>query len=398
MRPRTELAAAVGLLLVLGIGAAALGSRRARTTDVDRRRSTFLAGPSGARAFAEALERLGVEVYRSRRPPESLDTITNRTTLVAVLGPTLPLSPAGGVRLAELPADLLLAGSKTVLAMRCLGYTVIPRVDQTAGTTPSGTAPDAVMPRIRAELIHHLARSIVDSSGSGRTVSCEVPEPLSVDTLLVVGNQRLAAVRLTLEGGRRVTLVGDDRLFSNRALRSTRAGPLALGLVVPRYRRVVMDEYHHGYVASRSLAGAAIEWSLHTPLGWAAWQLALVGVLALLAAGVRFGPIREGIERRRRSPLEHVRALAAALAAAHGHDVAVRLMVQGLRRRLSRAGSPSAGDLTVWLENLASSLRTARGREALTSLMELHRRQPSAAGVLEAANAVDVLWEELKPS
>jgi hypothetical protein len=113
---------------------------------------------------------------------------------------------------------------------------------------------------------------------------------------------------------------------------------------------------------------------------------------------VRFGPVQAGIERRRRSPLEHVRALAGALAAAQGHDVAVRLMVQGLRRRLSRAGSQAAGDLTAWLEGLAPSLRTTRGQEALASLIDLLRRQPPAAGVLDAANAVDVLWEELKPS
>ncbi len=398
MRPRTELAAAVGLLVILGIGAAALGSRRARTTDIDQRRSTFLVGPSGARAFAEALERLGVRVYRSRRPNDSLDSLTGRGSLVAVLGPTVPMSAVEGVQLAELPADLLLAGSRTVPAMRCLGYTVMRR--QPIATAIPGTAPHGTMPIARAELIHHLARSVVDSANrdAGRMVSCDVPVPLEVDTLLVTSNGRLVAVRLTLEQGRRLTLVADDRLFSNRVLRSTQAGPLTLGLVVPQYQRIVFDEYHHGYVASRSLAGAAIDWSLHTPLGWATWQLALVGVLTLLAAGVRFGPIQGGIERRRRSPLEHVRALAGALAAAHGHDVAVRLMVQGLRRRLSRAGGPTAGDLTAWLEGLGPSLRTTRGREALAALTDLLRRQPSAAGVLDAANAVDMLWEELKPT
>jgi hypothetical protein len=400
MRPRTELAAAVGLLVILGVGAAALGSRRARTTDIDPRRSTYLTGPSGARAFAEALERLGVQVFRSRRPTESLDTLTDRGTLVAVLGPSFPIGPGDGRRLAELPVDLLLAGSMTQPAMRCLGYTVRLRRGQPLATTFPGPSPDDAMPTVRAELIHHLARTIVDSSNltAGRRVSCEVPEPAKVDTLLVTTSGRLVAIRLTLDQGRRLILVADDRLFSNRALRSTEAGPFTLGLVVPRYQRIVMDEYHHGYATSSSLAGAAIDWSLHSPLGWAAWQLALVGVLALLAAGVRFGPVREAIERRRRSPLEHVRALAQALAAAQGHDVAVRLMVQGLRRRLSRAGSQTAGDLSAWLDGLAPSLRTTRGQEALISLAGLLRRQPPAAGVLDAANAVDVLWEELKPS
>ena len=47
-----------------------------------------------------------------------------------------------------------------------------------------------------------------------------------------------------------MTLVSDDRLFSNRALRESAAGPFALSLVVPRYRRIVVDEYHHGFDAS----------------------------------------------------------------------------------------------------------------------------------------------------
>lgn len=400
MRPRTELAAAAGLLVILGVGAAALGSRSARTMDIDIRRSTYLAGPRGARGFAEALERLGVRVLRWRRPTEALDTLSDRTTLVALLGPSLPLGALAGRRVAELPVDLLLAGSMTVPAMRCLGYTVLPRRAAPIAAVVPGGAADPAMPKVQAELVHHLARTVVDSSNltSGRTISCEVPEPVEVDTLLLTAGGRLVAVRLGYREGRRVTLVADDRLFSNRALRSSKAGPFTLGLVVPRYRRVAVDEYHHGYVASGSLAGTALEWSLRAPVGWAVWQLALVGVLALLAAGVRFGPIREVIVRRRRSPLEHVRALAQALAAAQGHDVAVRLIVQGLRRRLSSGGTSSGRDLTTWLEGLASSIRAPRGQQALASIVALLRARPSEAGVLDAARAVDVLWEELKPS
>ena len=122
-----------------------------------------------------------------------------------------------------------------------------------------------------------------------------------------------------------------------------------------------------------------------------------MGLVGLLAAGIRFGPVRTAIERRRRSPLEHVRALATALAAARGHDVAVRLMIQGLRRRLSPPGAPNRGDLDGWLGGLAPSLRTERGREALAELNQLTHRQPSADEVLQAANDVETLWQELKP-
>jgi hypothetical protein len=219
-----------------------------------------------------------------------------------------------------------------------------------------------------------------------------------VDTLLRTTDGRPVAVRLRLQDGRTATLVADGRLFTNRALRETAAGPFVLGLVVPRYRRVVVDEYHHGFNASRSLSGATLDWTFRSPWGWAILQLAGVGMLALLASGVRFGPIRTGIERRRRSPLEHVRALATALAATRGHDVAVRLIVQGLRRRLSVTDRRAPGEVGRWLDGLEPAVRSPAGRAALTTLTAVTRRPASAEDVLHAADAVETLWEELTPT
>jgi hypothetical protein len=397
MRPRAELALGAALLVGLGVGAAALGSRRARVIDTDPRRSTYLAGPGGARGFAEALDRLGVEVVRHRRAVEWLDTFARDSgTVVVVLQPSSPLSAAEGRHLADMEGDLLLAGPATDPVTTCLGYRVLPRARAERADASRRTA--AAFPPAAAELVRHHARTVTDSSerADGGDVTCTVPEPDRVDTLLTEGD-RIVALALRYAGGRRVTLVADGQLFSNRALRETAAGPFALGLVVPRYRRALVDERHHGYEIAGSLAGATIEWSVRSPWGWAVWQLAIVGVLALLASGIRFGPARSVIVRRRRSPLEHVRALATALAAARGHDIAARLMVQGLRRRLSRSGRPVRGDLDGWLDGLGPSLRTPRGQAALAELTDLTRRRSGPEGVLRAANAVETLWEELKP-
>ncbi len=241
---------------------------------------------------------------------------------------------------------------------------------------------------------------MVDSVGSdeGTTVTCTVPAIRRVDTLLRTTRLRPVVVRAALADGRTVTLVADDRLFGNRALRETAAGPFALGLVVPRYRRMIVDEYHHGFDASRSLSGATWEWTRRTPWGWAVLQLAGVGLIALLAAGVRFGPVRSGIVRRRRSPLEHVRALATALAAARGHDVAIGLIVQGLRRRLSPAGRGSRAGTARWLDELDGAVRTPRGRQALDTLRQVTARPATGDDVLQAADAVETLWEELTPT
>jgi hypothetical protein len=402
MRPRTELALGASLLLGLGVISVALGSRQPQPEPNESPRSSYLTGPGGASAFADAASGLGVGVTRFRRPIAALADPDSswRGSLVALLGPTEPLSAAEARHLLELPADLLLAGESTRRATQCLGYQVSLRkwTDPAATRAPRDAEP-LPSPRVWAVLTRHAARTILDSTGSeGRKVSCEVPEPVRVDTLLETVRDRLVAVRLWYPGGRAITLVADDRLFRNRTLRNTAAGGFVLRLVAPRYQRMVVDEYHHGYRSAGSLGAAALDWSTRSAWGWAVWQLVAVGLVALLASGVRFGPIRTAIVRRRRSPIEHVRALATALAAARGHDVAVRLMIQGLRRRLSRGGRPPPTDLDTWLEEVRSSVRTDRGRAALESLAATTRRPPDADSVLVAAHAVETLWEELKPS
>jgi hypothetical protein len=393
MRPRLELGVALALVAVLGGIAVALGARERPVAD-DPRRSTFVAGPQGASGYAEALERLGVGVERlTERIADSprgagAGAARDSTVLLAVLGPSDALDGTDAealVRFSERGGDLLLAGRPAARAMRCFGYTT-ERGRDSVRLAPTGV------------------REVVDSSqaADGRVTRCAVPSTLAVDTLRRRANGAPVALRLRLADGRAVTLVASDRLFSNRALRFTDAGPFALRLVVGRYRRVVFDEYHHGFRDSGSLAGALLAWSFRSPWGWAVWQLMLVGLVALVASGLRFGPIREVIERRRRSPLEHVRALATALSAARGHDVAIRLAIQGLRRRLARGplGARAQGlraDPRPWLAVLAAHLGTPRAREAAATLLALSHPPQSPQGVLRAATVVEDVWEELTP-
>jgi hypothetical protein len=399
MRPGTEVAVGAAVLVVLGVGTAALGSRRARVGDTDPRRSTYLVGPSGASAYAQALGRLGVQVDRSRLPPGTLDRAGLSSAVVGFLGPSIPLTSAEGAAIARLPADLLLAGPTAVSAMRCLGYDVVRWTGDSIAIARSALGDSLPAPYVRRLLRRRTSHVVTDSSdlSDDRVVSCIAPPAVRTDTLISVAG-RPVAIRLSLASGHHATLVSDDRLFTNRALRETAAGPIALGLVHPRYRRLIVDEYHHGFDATGSLAGATLGWSARSPWGWGVWQLVAVGVIALLAGAIRFGPVRRVIERRRRSPLEHVRALATALAAAGGHDVAVRLIVQGLRRRLGQGGPREKEPPATWLASLTESARTTRGRAALSRLTGIAGRRATADEVLEAAKDVETLWEELKPT
>lgn len=404
MPPRLRIALALAGLLGLGILATVAGERRTARPDADPRRSTFVFGPAGASGWAEGLQRLGTPVERVRQPHRLVPDSAWPGALVAVLAPTRPLDPFEANALAEhvnRGGHVLLAGASAGAGMRCLGYDVEPHLRDSLPAVPTGRRArerGAAMPWVHATLRPTGGGLVVDTveAVSGVIAECVVPAVVHVDTLLVARG-RPVALELTTTAGGRAVLVADGSLFSNSRLRTSAAGPFALRIAAGRYQRILVDEYHHGYGPRGNLAGVLLDWSLVSPWGWAVWQLALVGTLALLAGAVRFGRPRPLPERRRRSALEHVRALATALAAARGHDVAIRLLVQGLRRRLARTGAALRDDPHRWLETLRPHLRTPRAEAAAATLASLTVPPQPAGSVLRAAHAVEDLWEELRP-
>lgn len=407
MRPRVRILLAVILLIVLGFIAGAVGSRQNREPSFDPRRSTQLTGPFGAKAYAEALDLLEVRVDRYRERIGQTHTIRTGTerTVFALLDPPQLLDGAQAedlVAFSEEQGDLLLAGWTTSLVMHCFGYDVDYRGED---STPvfrieQGRVAPAAVSWTADQVLARMADTIATDTSdmvAGVQSECLVPEPIRTDTLLVTGGGRPAALRLSYEASGSVTLVADGALFSNARLRESDAGLVMLPLIAGRYDRAIFDEYEHGFGPAGSLLSATIDWSLRSPYGWVFWQLAIVGVIALLAGAVRFGAARRVIERRRRSPLEHVRALATALSAAKGSHVAIDLMIRGLRRRLSSGGPPVRGDLQPWLASLAINVRTTRSKEAVTTLVNLTRRAPMSDSVLRAADAVEEVWQDLKP-
>jgi hypothetical protein len=362
--------------------------------------------------LAEGLQRLRVEVRRFRRDFRELDggSRGGPGSALLVLDPSQPVRGtevehlltwtrgAGG-------GDLVLAGPGARAIMRCFGYTVDWRYFDSVQVQPAGGAamvvePGRPWPKVAGVLAATTDSVVSDSSRREDTgvTTCAVPPISRVDTLLLSGSGRVVGLRLTrADTAGSVLLVADAALFRNQALRQTAAGPWALGLLVGRYDRVVFDEAHHGFEEGGSLAGATLAWSRRSPWGWAIWQLTLVGTLSLLGQAFRFGPPRRVIERRRRSPLEHVRALATALAAARGHDVAIGAIIGGLRRRLQPAGERPRGDWRPWLGHLKEQVQSRRGADAVGTLIAVTRPGQSAEAVLRAANAVEDVWEELRP-
>jgi hypothetical protein len=396
MQPRTEALVGLAALALLATLAGVAGSAHGPVTDTTADPSTFLAGPGGARGLLEALQRMGIGVRRFRERTVRLPRLGSPPgQILVILDPTAPISAPELKAFVNFAAttDLLVAGYRAEHLMRCFGYKVVRHpLDSVRVDGPGATAP-----RVAAVLVATGEAAYTDSSrlfDVTRTV-CHVPAYRAATTLLS-SPRGAVAIRLDRrDSDHAIILVADAALFENRQLRETDAGPFALGLFAGHYTRAVFEEYHHGYGASGSLGGATLEWSRHSPWGWAVWQLVAVGVLALLFGAVRFGPVRPGIVRRRRSQLEHVRALATALAAASGHDEAIAAMVRGLRRRLVPPALRTRGDWRAWLAHLNERAASPDEREAIAALASLTRTGQPSTSVLQAANAVEDLWKTL---
>lgn len=398
MRPRVRLALAWGGLALLVILAFGLGRARRPAELGDRRASTFLTGPAGVRGLADALERLDVRVERWRgrirefvaQPPRS-----GRFAL-ALLDPGSGLESSEVAALAEwhrsgTGGDLILAGAGADELMACFGWAA----GEFSFNPLPVRSPSTPEPDHPAEISVFLEPEVPPANAEPAELVCDPVSIASIDTILTAPDGRVAVLRIHPADRRTsVLLLSDADLIRNRTLRETDTGPVILGLFAEPYDVIVFEEGVHGFGSSGSLGRALLRWSRRSPWGWAAWQLAIVGLLALLAGAVRFGPIRSLMTRRRRSPLEHVNALATALSAREGHDVAIAALIRGLRRRLAPA-QPAAADPGLWLRELLERAPTPTAREQAGVLLALSAPGQSGSAVLVAANAVEDLWEEM---
>jgi hypothetical protein len=145
-------------------------------------------------------------------------------------------------------------------------------------------------------------------------------------------------------GAGRIVVLSDADLLRNDVIRVCRwgLGIEALRMIdyaaAGRREMLVFDEFHFGKRASADVLGAATDFLTDTAPGRAILQIAIAGLVLLVAAAWR--PVAPVAVKRieRRSALEHVVALARAYARVGATRTAVRRLVRGLRRRHSRKG------------------------------------------------------------
>src|SRR5438128_7645909 len=409
MSRRPELALVA--LFALAVAAATVaGLRNALGGAEGGTPSAFRAGPDGAKAVYDVLQHLGRPVERRRTPLYDLTRVRRTRVLLVVLDPPDDLPAAEleqVVRYVQSGGEVLAAGDGGGIT-HCTGWDAHPAflkgyagdsqpVQQpvSALELPSVTA--VLRPLDSLAVQGHDTRRRVRRNLDRESGCCSLAVP-TADTLLRTEHGKPVILRLRYPGGGLVTLAADPGYFRNRAWRTTDVPPFMVPLLTPDTRgRVTWDEYHQGLGRGGSLEGAVLDWLARTPAGWALLQLAAVALVALAVAAVRFGPARAVIDRRRRSPLEHVEALAVSLQGAGGVDTAVALIVAGLRRRLGRAGVVQPDERRAWLSALELALPTTRARDAVRRLQQAETQPGGAERALVAAQALEDVWEELRP-
>lgn len=364
----------------------------------DSRLTTYASGPLGASGLYEVAQRLGWRVVRRRTPlPAADDTVA----IQAVLNPSDPLS--------AIETHALLDGVRRGAALLYVFESGGPLADSLHVAVGSG-------------LPYHARLSPTDAASAARCPENVAPglplwgfgggplleavrwlRPPPRDTVVFAsvappagpraGRGQPAAVGFAYGRGR-IVVVADPDLLRNDMIRvcDWNADVVAVrmleylgaGATAPR-SRLVFDEYHQGYGLHPGTMRAITVYLGGTPSGHVLAQLAVAGIVLLLALGPRALPPRAESRVQRRSPLEHVDALARAYAQVGATRTAVLRLLHGVRRRLRRTGRDLVGRPDA--EFLADIERRV---PALTGDVALVRRAldtPVPAHDLEAAGA-----------
>lgn len=333
MNQRTYLLWGLGVAVVLVLAVVVLTPSESQVA-LDVRRSTLRTTPDGTAAFARSLEALGLEVEErffsmTEQPPSG--------GVEALLEPLQGLSAGeahlllewvreGGVLLyspgfwGNLGDSVGLGASwqdpdegETVL----LPHRWTEGVPEPETTLPWGAQPDSGW---TGEMVPLLERRLDDDRTLVQVAWLPMEEGgiLFLADAAALSNQRLAE--------------SSHALVAARALLEL-AGPGG---------RVAFSEYHLGNDGRGTVLGQLRVLLLESALGRVAMYAGAVGVLLLLLGGVRFGaPVPVEVVDRR-SPLEHVDALAGIYRSAGAHGTVARHLVQGAARR---AGWSGTGDL-----------------------------------------------------
>lgn len=367
--------------------------------------TTHAAAHGGAMGLYQAADRLGWEVERLERP---MRHGTDSSAVYAVLDAPEPLTSSdvstllgavsrGAGLLAVLSRNSALGDSLGVNVTRSRKELPVTLAGPLASARRSQQAtPDETrMPE---------ANTVLRFEGSRRDIERLLELPGAVDSSDVTtrdpaDTSRAPAVAAALPYGRgRVVVVSDASILRNIELRDTHSGVIAIRLLEaatpPGVERLVFDEYHFGYGQRSTFAGLVWRALFGTRLGRLTVTVAVAALVLLLAVAPRAirPPPRATIERR--SPLEHVGALARAYQTIGASQTAMRRLVRGLRRRHTPAASSVPDE--EYLEALAA--RDPLLTSDVETVLHALRKPVTPAELSEAARVLERVEHTVYPS
>lgn len=340
--------------------------------------SSHVLGDGGGRGFHLVLEALGVTVSRWQRPLVELPRRSDAA--VALLAPRVALEDpevdwlmdyvADGGLVVYVPAGPEIDAFGEQLGLERRAW---------SGTVESWASPPDDLRGVLDELPDET--SVYDDVLDVDQNTVDLVELLVADDTNAV-----AVARLRIGRGAVLVPTADADLLTNATLADHE--PSALGAVrlvhaALQGRPLVFDEYHQGYQDGAGVVAALSDWALGTHAGWSALTLLALGVLALLAAGWRFGRALAPPPPPSRSSLEHVDALADAFVGSRASARPARLLVEGLRRRWRLV---TMHDLERRLDALA-----ARAPELSDDIATVRRALPSHAAPWTDRHGLDTL-------
>jgi hypothetical protein len=158
-------------------------------------------------------------------------------------------------------------------------------------------------------------------------------------------------------GEGRILILADAGLVRNARFRRTDAGVLPVRMlewVTPAANApVIFTEYHQGFGRHPSLVRTVRDALTRTSAGRMLAHFCIAALLLLMALGPRSLAPRARVRNERRSPLEHVDALARAYEQVGATRTASRRLLHGLARRRRGAGVRTGG-MDAYLSSLAA--------------------------------------------
>ena len=378
LRPRVALPIIAGAIIIVAL----LTPEETGGRSGDPRLSSQSRQPQGASVLYELSARLGWRV--SRRLVDSLPP-GDTTSIHLVLDPPVPLTAIethelldrvrrGGALYYVLGgsgamADSLGLGNRTNRATSVIGAAQL--LISNSGnlvSTDAESCPDEDEGFMSAGLPFWPDRQthILALEWQGAAPAGAVPlATLHVMDTVRTPKPRAAAVGFPLGRGR-VAVAADPDLLRNDVLRVCEWGAAVANVRILEYlsedapgggrrQQIVFDEYHQGYGDQPGTVKGIVRFLSRTSSGHLVLQLAGAGLVLLLAIGPRLLTPRAKERIERRSPLEHVDALARAYRAVGATRTATSRLVHGVRRRVehalgARSGTASDDAFLVWAQ------------------------------------------------